>query len=448
MKKGLKVLSIVGLTAVSIGAVSALASCGSKEKFYIWGPEEVIDDLEGQVNDWLDTLDEEEYEDFTSKYKLTYSSVSESNAAEQLQTDVGAAGSVYFFPQDQLARLISSNLIQPVSSTFASDVRSRNDSGSIAAATAGSTLYAFPITSDNGFFVYYDATALNSYVSTLDDGTTVEDVIGDQTKLIAAATALSMTINFNLAEDGGWYNAAYFFGAGATSEWGLSSDGSFYAEGVTDTYNSDAGLLACAGMAELINSGVWVDGSSASGFSESALVVVDGTWDYNAANEALATREGGHELGCAPLWTVTVSADTLSTITEDTTYQLYTFTGNKLIGTKPEEDGEKNAYAQSIANYLSDYDCQMDRFNKHAWGPSNLKAQESEAVQENPALVALNTQFSLGGVPQGNYPDEWWYWAAEIGCGIRTNEATDEDAWASILATYGASLTEYIDSYL
>ncbi len=444
MKKGLKVLSIVGLTAVSIGAVSALASCGGKEKFYIWGPEEVIGDIEEQVNEWLDTLDEEEYDEFKSSYSLTYSSVSESNAAEQLQTDVNAAGSVYFFPQDQLARLVSANLIQPVSSTYASDVRSRNDSGSVAAATAGSTLYGFPITSDNGFFVYYDATVLDGYAEKHE--TTSEAILANQTTLIEAAQDLSMTINFQLSDDGGWYNAAYFFGAGAVCEWNLSSDGDFYAEGINDTYCSNEGLLACAGMSELISSGTYICGSSASGFAENALVVVDGTWDYNAAIEALDTR-GAHELGCAPLWEVTVPACTVAAYTEDVTYQLVTFTGNKLIGTKPEEDGTKNAYAQSIANWLSGYECQMDRFEKHAWGPSNLKAQESEAVQENPALVALNTQFNLGGVPQGNYPDEWWSWATEVGAGI-VQGATNEAAWQALLDAYQASVDDYIESYL
>ena len=51
----------------------------------------------------------------------------------------------------------------------AEDVKSRNGEGAVGAATLDGQLYAYPMTADNGYFMYYDNTVFTAEdVQTLD----------------------------------------------------------------------------------------------------------------------------------------------------------------------------------------------------------------------------------------------------------------------------------------
>ena len=90
------------------------------------------------------------------------------------------------------------------------DVKSANASGSVEAATKDGTLYAFPMSADNGYFLYY-----NSALVTPEDAQTWDT-------LLAAAEKAGKKVGMTLAS--GWYNASFFYGAGFTTA--LNDDGS------------------------------------------------------------------------------------------------------------------------------------------------------------------------------------------------------------------------------
>ena len=93
---------------------------------------------------------------------------------------------------------------------------------------------------------------------------------------------------------------------------------------------------------------------------------------------------------------------------------------------------------QLLTIYL--VNCQEERFEKHSWGPSNLVVQQSDAVQANPGLVALNQQAQYA-IPQGQYAGNWWGMAAAIGTGIDNLAANASDAdLKAILETYAGGL--------
>ncbi len=351
--------------------------------------------------------------------QFTVEAVGEGDAATNMITDVTAGADIFFFAQDQLARLVQAGALTQVSSSLADTITSENDAGAVAAATVSGGIYAFPLTSDNGYFVYYDKSVI-----------TDESVLLDQTALIEAVSAAGKTIAFELT-DSGWYAAAYFFATGCVSDWATDDDGTF--TGYTDTFNSEAGIIAAKGMAELVNSSVFVNSSSAASFSSDAAVVVTGTWDYTTASEAL-----GDNLGCCELWSFTVDGET---------YHIGSYSGNKLLGVKPQTDATKAAYCQSIAAYLSGEECQQERFDTLAWGPSNTTIQASDAVQENIALAALAAQNEYG-TPQGQYPNAWWDTSKAIGASIQalgTTSPSDSDL-QSILDTYTAGIESILSS--
>lgn len=90
------------------------------------------------------------------------------------------------------------------------DIESANSADSVEAATFNDTLYAFPMTADNGYFLYYDSTVLSE-----------EDVASWDT-MLAKADEAGKKVAMTLAS--GWYNASFFYSAGFTT--GLNDDGS------------------------------------------------------------------------------------------------------------------------------------------------------------------------------------------------------------------------------
>ncbi len=418
MTKTSKKLFVV-VVAVLLTMVVALVAVGcnetpdetKKEKFTIWCTEEIVELTTTQMEQFV-----AENADFP--YEIVVQPVGENDAATNMITDVTAGGDVYCFAQDQIARLVTAGALAEVNSAFVEGVKANNDAGAVSAATVGGKLYAYPLTSDNGYFVYYDKSILD------------EADFANQTTLIAAVKEhTGKNIAFNLSQGGGWYTASYFFGAGAASNWQTDAEGNFV--NYADTMGGEKGKIALQGMAELVNSGIWVDSSEASAFSSNAAVLVSGAWVYNNVVELL-----GENIACRKLWSYNVG---------DNNYQLGSFSGNKLVGVRPQTDATKAAWGQSVANYLTGEECQNERFAAKAWGPSNKNAQASDAVKANIALAALAAQ-SAHGTPQGQYPATWWDTLSGMTAAthaLGTTTLTD-DQMNTILSNYNKGIDEIL----
>ncbi len=336
-------------------------------------------------------------------YTVTVEAVGEGDAAGNVITDVEASADIYGFAQDQIARLVSAGALEEVAPENIDAVKNGNDAGAVAAATVGDTLYAYPLTSDNGYFLYYDK-------SVISDPSTLEGIIAD---CEAAGKNFYMEIN------SGWYNTAFFFGTGCTLTYDTDDSGAFTACNVD--YVSDAGLVALKEMIELKSSPAFQNGSSV-GNSTNAAAIVDGTWDSGAAQDLF-----GENYACAKLPTFTGS--------DGATYQMSGFGGFKLLGVKPQQDENKLAVCDALAAYLASGEVQLARYEAVGWGPSNLEAQQSEAVQADVALSALAEQLAYT-IPQGQYPDQYWPLATSLGDSIISGELTpassDDDLMAAL----------------
>lgn len=114
---------------------------------------------------------------------------------------------------------------------------------------------------------------------------------------------------------------------------------------------------------------MFVNGSSASNASDYA-AIVDGVWDSATVQAAF-----GDNFAAAKLPTFTV---------DGTSYQLSGFGGFKMLGVKPQIDEAKLAACDALALYLTGEAVQAARFEQSGWGPSNLKAQQMDAVKADP----------------------------------------------------------------
>ena len=192
-------------------------------------------------------------------------------------------------------------------------------------------------------------------------------------------------------------------------------------------YASENGVKALKSIIKLAQSPAFVNGSSISNATNVG-AIVDGTWDSNAAQELF----GDNYAACK-----------LPTVDG---YQLSGFGGFKLLGVKPQTDDDKLAACDALASYLASGDVQLARYNELGWGPSNIAAQQDDAVQANAALAALADQLQYT-IPQGQYPGDYWTLATGLGDDIiadKLDNASDEELLAT-LQTFQDTCISYVD---
>ena len=338
------------------------------------------------------------------KIEASIEGVSEANSATQVLADVATAPDIYCFAQDQLARLVQARALAKPGKGAAETIKANNDAGSVAAATVAGELYAYPMTSDNGYYMYYDKSIISDA-----DAESLE-------KIIAACEANNKVFRFAL--ENAWYTASFFFATGCKSNWTMNEKGEF--SSVEDTINSAEGLIAMKGMQKLAQSKCY-DGN-ADVFTDAG-VVITGIW---AAGDAAA--HFGENLGATDLPSFEVDGKS---------YHLGSYTGNKLMGVKPQTDSKRAAVLSKLAQYLTGKECQSQRFESFEWGPSNKEAQASEKVQSNISLAALAKQGEFG-VPQGQIHGSWWDIAKVLGAEAKA--AQSEDDLKTALTEYKAAI--------
>ncbi|MFT4144344.1 MAG: extracellular solute-binding protein, partial [Mobilitalea sp.] len=119
------------------------------------------------------------------------------------------------------------------------------------------------------------------------------------------------------------------------------------------------------------------DAEFATGITEGTIIAgVNGTW-----NAATAEAAWGDNYAATKLPTYTVAGDQV---------QMSSFAGYKLVGVNAYS--EYAGWAMLLAEWITNYDNQVLRFETRGLGPSNVEAGASDAVQASPAIAALAEQ--------------------------------------------------------
>ena len=352
--------------------------------------------------DGVAALTQQQIDAFEAKYpgiiiNASIEGVTEADAGSKVVADVATAPDIYCFAQDQLARLVQAAALAVPPELIAANLTANNDAGSVKAASVAGKLYAYPMTSDNGYYMYYNTSIISE-----EDAESLEAII---------AACEQNNVKFRYALENAWYTASFFFATGCHSNWTMNEAGEFVT--VDDTFNSAAGLAAMKGMQKLAQSSCY--DSNADIFTDAG-VVITGIWNANAAQEHFGENFGATDL---PSFTV-----------DGQSYHLGSYTGNKLMGVKPQSDEKKAAVLALLAEFLTNEECQLQRYNQFQWGPSNVAAQGSEAVQANPSLAALAKQNAFGQ-PQGQIHGSWWDIAKVLGADAKA-ATSDADLQAAL----------------
>ena len=331
MKKLFAIL-LAAIMMVSMCATAMASEIAGTYDITVWVAEKIVDLTRQQIDNFNKT------NQLGIIFNATVEAVSEADAATQMITDVEAGGDIYCFAQDQFARLVQAGALAKLGARASETVKAENDAGTVAASTSGDQLYAYPLTSDNGYFMYYDKSIIP------------EEDVDSLEKLIADCEAAQKYFAFEM-NTSAWYNASFFFATGCKSEWTTDNEGKFIS--VNDTFNSPEGLIAVKGMKKLVDSPFHLSSSQGSEFASNAAIVVTGTWSYEEIKGILGDNMGVTDL---PSFEV-----------DGKEYHLGSFNGCKLMGVKPQVDVVKGAAVAQLALYLTGYDCQMERFNALAY---------------------------------------------------------------------------------
>ena len=405
-----KTLALVLTIAMVFAALFTLVACGEKETITLWVSESttandsVVDMTKRQIEAFVAANPDIEW-----NYKVKIEGVTEADAGSKVIADVASAPDIYCFAQDQLARLVQASALAAPGKSAQTYIKENNDAGAVKAATVGETIYAYPMTSDNGYYLYYDTSIVTNPDS-------LEDII---------AACEQSGKKFRFALENAWYTASFFFATGCTSNWTVDDEGNYTA--IADTFNSAEGIIAMKGMQKLAQSTCY--DSDADKFDECAAIVT-GVWNSKAAADHFGANLGATDL---PSFTV-----------DGTSYHLGSYSGNKLMGVKPQTDPEKGALLHKLAQWLTNADNQLERFNGFGWGPSSKAAQQNSAVLADVSLAALGKQ-SEYATPQPQIHGSWWDIAKVLGAQAKAAQSVEDlqaalDAYdASIAAVLGMS---------
>ena len=323
------------------------------------------------------------------EWDITLGVVGEPDAKTRYLEDPAAAADVFAFANDQLIDLVNADALYEVTRNKDAIVAA-NTAGSVESATLNDVLYGYPMTADNGYFLYYDKS-----VFTEEDVKTLDGILA---KANEAGKKVLMDVS------NGWYIASFFLGAGCTLD--LDENGN-----QTCDFNSEAGVAAgeairafCADPAFMTGDDSVIQG----GIGDTIAAAVTGTWNADAIMEKL-----GENYAACKLPTFTCAGEQV---------QMGSFIGTKLVGVNTQ-----SAYpveAMMLAEYITGEAAQAKRFELRAMGPSNINAAASEAVQANVALAALSAQ-SAFGTSQKLVLGSYWTPAEAFGLEMENKSTAD-----------------------
>ena len=376
----LSVLMCASLVACGSGDNNSKAT-GEKKKvtLKVWGAQEEQELLGKLVEDFKKANPDKEY-------TIELGVVSEADAKTKVLEDTAAAADVFAFANDQLNDLVKAGALYEITKNK-DEIVSANSPSSIDAASKDGVLYGYPMTADNGYFLYYDKSVISA-----DDAKSFE-------KMLEVSAAKDKKVVMDVSN--GWYIASFFLGAGGKLE--LSKDGKQICD-----FNNDNGVLAGESIKNITASKGFMTGDDdviKGGFGKKIAAAVTGAWNAKDIKAILGDNYAATKLPTFKLG--------------DKDVQMSSFAGCKVVGVNTETKAPVDAMA--LAEFITNEKAQIERFEKRGLGPSNIKAASSDAVKADIALSALAEQ-SKYAYSQNNVSGSYWAPAEAFGTAMEAKD--------------------------
>lgn len=321
------------------------------------------------------------------QYNFLFGVQAEGDALNNLLNDIQAGPDVFSFASDQINSFISAGALARIGGDIESAVKSENSEASIDSATVNmggeDRLYAYPTTGDNCYFLYYNKAVYTdeSKVLTLDG-------------LLEVASAKGKQVHFRLNEDG-WYLSSFFF-AQPELKYEVTYDEQMNEKAVSINYNNAKGLQVMKALANYVANPNFVvktdDAKMLAGVRDGSIsAFVTGTWNATAVKQAW-----GDNLGVMKLPTATIGGEQK---------QLISFFGFKLLGVNNYSSNKSEAH--KLAQFLTNEQSQLKRFNARGFAPTNKVVADMEQVKSNQVISAVYAQAEFSRTQKG-VPSSYW----------------------------------------
>ena len=322
---------------------------------------------------WGDKEDNELLSEIIEGFKKEYANeadfdikigaVGEAECKDKILSDIHKAADVFAFADDQISVLAASGVLEPIYN--ADKVKEENVDGAVKATIINDKLYAYPMTADNGYFLYYNKKYLSE-----SDVQTLEGILN---------SAERNNKKFAMDLGSGWYLYSFFGNTGL--KMGLNNDG------VTNycNWNTNEGNVSGLDIAKYINNmavkssfiNVMDDGLIKGMEDGSIIAGISGVWLDSKMKEILGDS---------------YAAETLPTYNcAGKDIQMSTLTGYKFIGVNSYSNNKD--WAMKLGEWITNENNQSLRFEKRGQGPANKNAAK---VSKSPAIEALLKEAEFG----------------------------------------------------
>lgn len=335
----------------------------------------------------------------------------DSDARDNILSNVHNGADVFPIADDQITSMVAGGALYEIEDVDA--VKKADDEGAVEAATIDGKLYGYPLTADNGYFMYYN----KNYFSD-SDVATLDGMLD-----IAGANGKYLTMDWS----SGWYLYSFFGNTGL--DFGVNDDG------VTNHCNWNAiitdikGVDIAQAMLDIAAKPGFkncVQDDFIAGVQDGSIIAgVSGCW-----NAAKIKELWGDDYGAVKLPTYTCAGQQI---------QMSSFKGYKYMAV--------NAYtkypewANKLAQWFTNEDNQKLRFEMKNTGPANKAAAADDAVKKVPAIMAVMDQAQYGKLQRvGN---SYWDAATEFGEKMAAGNPDNTDL-QEIMDNFVAGITQSV----
>ncbi len=438
-----------------------LAGCGKKEKkttIMLWGPT----DHEALYLQWAEEF-KKAHADQMKDVEFGFAGSGDAGAYAAMAVDPAAGAAVYSFANDQMANLVNLGALSQVTDANLEWSKSHNSAAAFSATYIGDISYAYPLQADNGYYMYFNKAAFRGTAvwdeanDTLKEGYTFRDLYNALDEKGDDETGNWSKGIVTYAMGDSWYLSGVFFAVGGDYEV------TYNAEGKQESAKCWFACELPEGKTNLVQDGDFTVGLNAVACMKNAICNPDGTvnphymytdGDKNPLNDKISVYANPVEDLCkeSPLaaavcgtwkakelqgyWGENYGATVLPMLEgNDGLYAMKNFCGYKHIGVNPQcafakQSRENLLLLHELAQYISDKQPQIDRYNSTGAGPSNLEALKDPAIAGDAALAALNAQYDRSCVyPAGNANANQ---PVGNGMGYRVQDSVPANYWTPI----------------
>ncbi len=386
-KRFIALIACGALAATSLVGFAGCGGGGDAIKLKLWGPE-------AQQNSLKQMVEEFKKQNPDQKYSITVTPVSEGDAYSVMSSDPTIGADVFAFAADQTANLYAKGALSQVSSTDVTDLEARMGNA-LDFGKVNDKVYAYPISIDNGFFMYYD-----SSIMTAEDAKSLDTVLqkcNDAGK------------EFIMAATDGWYTLSFAYGMGGKVTYqmdggnylgvetnldemgpdGTHSYAAYCAQQWIDLSKNWTGTFKNGGTGEDTNT--YIGNMLTAGKFGAA---VTGMWNASKIQLALGDH---YEATRLPDWKSSL---------DNKTYKWASFAGAKCFGVN---DHSKNLdEAHKLAAFLVSDWAMEKRFDDNGICPASKTVAALDKVKNDKAASAINEQIMYSSVLDLSKPQSYW----------------------------------------